>query len=77
MPKILNTNGNVIINTKAWFERFDVIRYSASEPDREVALFHSVEKPVEHWGSQSLLLAAHSEPPVMMRCLTAVAGTPA
>lgn len=38
MPKILNTNGNVIINTKAWFERFDVIRYSASEPDREVAL---------------------------------------
>lgn len=38
MPRTLNTNGNVIINKKTWFERFDVIRYSASEPDRDVEL---------------------------------------
>jgi Ca2+-binding RTX toxin-like protein len=38
MPKTLNTNGNVIINGRAWFEAFDVIRYSASEPNRDVAL---------------------------------------
>ncbi|RYE51922.1 MAG: calcium-binding protein [Hyphomicrobiales bacterium] len=38
MPKILNTNGNSIINVKAWFETFDIIRYSASELDRDVAL---------------------------------------
>lgn len=38
MPKTLNTNGNVIINKRVWFEAFDVIRYSASEPDRDVGL---------------------------------------